>query len=100
MNFFDDIKVPATGEVFKKLFENKDILIEKIISSSKQNGKLYKQNYDEWIILMEGEASLQIDKKEVILKKGDFLLIEKDTPHRVVETASGTLWLCVHVGKS
>ena len=49
---------------------------------------------------MEGEASLQIDKKEVILKKGDFLLIEKDTPHRVVETTSGTLWLCVHVGKS
>ncbi len=98
MNFFDDIKIPKTGEIFEKLYENRDILIEKIISSSKQTGKLYRQNYDEWVILVEGEALLQINQKEVILKKGDFLLIEKDTPHRVLETANGTLWLCVHVG--
>ncbi len=97
MNFFDDIRVPEIGEISERLYENKNIFIEKIISSDKQEKKLYNQNYDEWIILMEGEALLQIDKKEVILKKGDFLLIEKNTPHRVVKTTSGTLWLCVHM---
>ncbi len=100
MNFFENITLPKTGEIFEKLYENIDVLIEKIISSNKQEGKLYNQDHDEWVILMEGEAMLLIAEDEIILKKGDFLLIEKNTPHKVLKTKKGTLWLCVHVGKN
>jgi len=97
MNFFDDVEPPKSGEIFQILHENRDILIEKIISSDKQQGKLYNQNHDEWIILLEGEALLELGDEKKFLKKGDFLFIAKNTPHRVLQTKNGTLWLCVHI---
>ncbi len=97
MNFFEDIEPPKDGEIFQKLFESKDILIEKIISSNKQDGKLYNQNHDEWVMLVEGEAILELGDEKKSLKKGDFLLICKNTPHRVLQTKEGTLWFCVHM---
>lgn len=97
MNFFDDIKLPKSGEIFETLYDKNGVLIEKIISSGKQSGKLYNQNYDEWVMVVEGEAVLEIKGEKRTLKRGDFLLIAKDTPHRVLETKDGTLWLCVHI---
>jgi len=97
VNFFDDIKLPKSGEIFETLYDKNGVLIEKIISSDKQSGKLYNQNYDEWVMVVEGEAVLEIKGKKRTLKRGDFLLIAKDTPHRVLETKDGTLWLCVHI---
>jgi cupin 2 domain-containing protein len=97
VNFFDDIKLPKSGEIFETLYDKNGVLIEKIISSGKQSGKLYNQNYDEWVMVVEGEAVLEIKGEKRTLKRGDFLLIAKDTPHRVLETKDGTLWLCVHI---
>lgn len=97
MNFFDDIKPPKNGEIFKTLYEKNGVSIEKIISSNKQSGKLYNQNYDEWVMVVEGEAVLELKEQKRTLRKGDFLLIVKNTPHRVLETKEGTLWLCVHI---
>ncbi len=98
MNFFDGINPPKSGEIFQKLYESKDILIEKIVSSNKQDGKVsYNQDHDEWVMLLEGEAILEIGDEEKSLKRGDFLLISKNTPHRVLQTKEGTLWFCVHI---
>ncbi len=97
MNFFDDIEPPKSGETFIKLYEKNGVLIEKIASSNKQSGKLYNQNYDEWVMLLEGEAVLELKEEKKTLKKGDFLLIAKNTPHKVLQTKDGTLWLCVHI---
>ncbi len=98
MNFFDDSKPPKSGENFIKLYEKNKVLIEKIVSSNKQEGKLYNQNHDEWVMLIEGEALLEIADKKTTLKRGDYLLIVKNTPHRVIKTKDGTLWLTVHIG--
>ncbi len=97
MNFFDDKEPPKSGEIFQILHENRDILIEKIISSNRQEGKLYNQDHDEWIILLEGEAILELKNEKKSLKKGDFLFIVKNTPHKVLQTKNGTLWLCIHI---
>ncbi|MFK5880622.1 MAG: cupin domain-containing protein [Sulfurospirillum sp.] len=97
MNFFNNIKPPKEGEIFEELYKNESVMIEKIISSNKQTGKLYNQNYDEWVMLMDGEATLETEGEQKVLKKGDFILIAKNSPHKVLQAKEGTLWLCVHI---
>ena len=96
MNIYDYI-APQNGETFTTLHEHKNIKINRIVSSDTLNKNLYKQEEDEWLVLLEGEATLRLDQKEIILVKGDTLFIPALTPHQVLRTQSGTLWLTVHI---
>ena len=81
------------SEIFSTLFENGSLKIEAIRSWLKTPGELYNQEQDEWVVLLEGEAELEIDNEILILQRGDYLFIPKHTPHRVHSTAKNTLWL-------
>ena len=96
MNIYDYI-TPQTGEDFTTLLEHKNIKINRIVSSAELDEKIYLQEEDEWLVLLEGEAILLLDKNEIILAKGDTLFIPSNTPHQVLRTKSGTLWLTVHI---
>lgn len=96
MNLFDYIP-PQQGETFTTLFEHKNVKINRIISSNELEDKLYMQDEDEWLVLLEGEATLLLNEEEKKLKKGDTLFIPAKTPHRVLYTQAGTLWLTVHI---
>ncbi len=96
MNLFD-YTVPVTGETFTPLLTHKNITINRIVSADTLKVKTYIQEEDEWVILIEGEAILQIEEKERKLSKGDSLLIPAKTPHKVLHTQQGTLWLTVHI---
>ena len=96
MNLFD-YTVPATDEIFTTLLTHKNITINRIVSSDSLEAKTYLQEEDEWVVLLEGEAILQIKEEERKLTKGDSLLIPAQTPHKVLQTQKGTLWLAVHI---
>ena len=96
MNLFD-YTIPVTGETFTSLLKHKNITINRIVSADTLDEKTYIQEEDEWVILLEGEAILQIEAKEEKLIKGDSLLIPAKTPHKVLHTRKGTLWLTVHI---
>lgn len=96
MNIYDYI-TPQSGETFTTLLEHKNIKINRIVSSEDVNEIEYLQEEDEWLILLEGKATLILDHKEKELKKGDILFIPSKTPHRVLLTQQGTLWLTVHI---
>ena len=96
MNLFD-YTTPQNGETFTALFEHKNIKINRVVSSAHLDDTLYTQEEDEWLVLLEGEATLLLDDEEKKLKKGDTLFIPAKTPHRVLQTQSGTLWLTVHI---
>ena len=96
MNIYDTI-VPKSGETFTTLLEHKNIKINRIVSSSDVEPIEYKQEEDEWLVLLEGEATLLVDKKEEILTKGETLFIPAKTPHTVLKTSSGTVWLTAHI---
>lgn len=86
-------------ELFEKLAEGKEILIERIISNGQRtpDGEWYDQEKDEWVILLQGEAViLYEDNTEIELKLGDYLLIPKHKKHRVEKTSSPCIWLAVH----
>ena len=100
MNMFENIDIPEVGENFEALYKKDGVLIERIVSSDKPEIKEYNQPYDEWLVLLEGEATIEVKKKKILLKRGDTKLIGKDTIHRVLATKKGTIWLCIHLQKS
>ena len=88
---------PKSGEDFTTLLEHKNIKINRIISTSNIKPVEYMQEEDEWLVLLEGEATLLLNNKETILTKGETLFIPAKTPHSVLKTEEGTLWLTVHI---
>ena len=96
MNIYDYI-TPKSGETFTTLLEHKNIKIKRIVSSDELAETEYIQEEDEWLILLEGEATLLLDDVKKTLRKGDTLFIPLKTPHRVLSTQSGTVWLTVHI---
>lgn len=96
MNIYDYI-TPKNGETFTSLLEHKNIKINRIVSSDKLDEKIYVQEEDEWLVLIEGEATLLVEDQEVKLTKGDTLFIPSKRPHRILHTRNGTLWLTLHI---
>jgi cupin 2 domain-containing protein len=99
MNLFD-YTIPEEGEIFQTLLSHKNIKIVRIVSSDQLEEKTYCQEEDEWVILLEGSASLFIEESRIDLSKGESLFIPAGTRHRVLETRKGTLWLAVHISKN
>ncbi|TNF44317.1 MAG: cupin domain-containing protein [Epsilonproteobacteria bacterium] len=96
MNIYDYI-TPQNGETFTTLLSHKNIKINRIVSSDELDKTEYIQKEHEWLVLLEGEATLLVDKEEKNLRKGDTLFIPAQTPHRVLHTQKGTVWLTVHI---
>lgn len=96
MNLFD-YTIPSEGESFTTLFKSDRVAISRIVSSDQLEPKHYCQEENEWVILLEGEATLEVDSELKRLKKGESLYIPAHTPHQVLATRKGTLWLAVHI---
>ncbi|MBU0631577.1 cupin domain-containing protein [bacterium] len=97
-NIFKNKMFPKIGdELFDTILEHKNIKIELIRSNSIDHGTLYNQTHDEWVVVLEGEAVLEIDGTKHTLNVGDHLFIEANLPHRVIKTDERTLWLAIHI---
>ena len=96
MNIYDYV-TPTTGETFTTLLEHKNIKINRIVSSNYVEPIEYKQDEDEWIVLLEGEATLLIENEKKVLTRGEILFIPAKIPHSVIKTNSETVWLTVHI---
>ncbi|HET8935727.1 MAG TPA: VOC family protein [Polyangiales bacterium] len=92
-------ETPATGEAFDVLAQLGDTTIERIMSSAAPATELYDQEQDEWVVLLRGAAELEVAGKRTQLRPGDHVTLPSRTPHRVLSTAAGSLWLAVHVRK-
>jgi cupin 2 domain-containing protein len=100
-NFFQNIP-EITEELIEQVSGNKKVKIERIVSRGHCSDAdlWYDQQQNEWVILLKGEAGLEIkgEKDEIILKPGDYLLIPAHKEHRVAWTSKDedTVWLAVH----
>jgi mannose-6-phosphate isomerase-like protein (cupin superfamily) len=88
---------PSIGERFRELSRIRNVVVESIVSSSSPDDVEYRQVQDEWVVVLEGAAVLEVDGAKVRLAPGDWLLLPAATPHRVLMTEAGTRWLAVHV---
>jgi cupin 2 domain-containing protein len=87
-------------ELFESLISAHNVSIERIISTGQTTpfGEWYDQELDEWVILLQGEASLSYADKSIIkLVAGDYLFIPAHQKHRVEYTSSTPpcIWLAV-----
>lgn len=98
-------KLPAAkrAEAFTELLKRPGIRVERIVSrgQSTPEAEPMVQDWDEWVLLLEGAAGLRIeDSDEVRLGPGDHLWIAAGRKHWVTWTAKdrATVWLAVHLG--
>jgi len=90
----------SSAEIFQTLAEGSSV-IERIISNGQTTpeGEWYDQVRDEWVILLQGEATLLFEDSSVInLLTGDYLLINAHQRHRVTYTSNSPpcVWLAIH----
>jgi cupin 2 domain-containing protein len=95
VNFFDTF-YPEKGERFDTLFQKGDLRIVRIASGEVDEVQEFCQEDNEWVVVCEGEAVLEIDGAKRELKKGDFCYIPARTPHKLLSVKPKTLWLAVH----
>ncbi|WP_312234935.1 cupin domain-containing protein [Stutzerimonas nitrititolerans] len=85
------------GERFEALLSHRNLVIERIISSADITPTDYVQSQDEWVVLLQGEATLEVAGKAVELRSGDYLFLPAGTLHVVWRVTNGALWLAVHL---
>ena len=99
-SLFTDLDGPGAVETFTPILEKTGLRIERIDSHGQASpeGFWYDQSQDEWVLLLRGEAILEIaDQPPLNLKSGDHLLVRAHIRHRVASTSADALWLAVHL---
>ncbi|MFM2176943.1 MAG: hypothetical protein RL015_1041 [Verrucomicrobiota bacterium] len=90
----------ASGsEIVSPLLEKTGLRIESIHSRGQvsPDGFWYDQQEDEWVMLAQGGATLEIETQSpVTMRAGDYLLIPKGIKHRVSESSDDAVWLAIH----
>jgi len=97
MNIFNLPQLPLTEELTTILAESKNIRIERIISTG-HTSDWYDQSETEFVVLLEGNATLEFENNRFVeLTKGDTILIKPHERHRVVFTSTEPhcVWFCV-----
>lgn len=94
-NIYHSREPDENSETFVTVFQNNSLKIESIRSWLKTPGEVYDQEHDEWVLLVRGEAYLQINEQILHLSAGDYCFIPKRTQHQVLSTSNDALWLGV-----
>jgi cupin 2 domain-containing protein len=94
-------ELPGEDEFSDVLARGEDLRIERIVSHGHRTpeGEWYDQDEDEWVALLQGEASIEWKNGDIVeLLSGDWLLIPAHRQHRVAFTSHDPpcVWLAVH----
>jgi cupin 2 domain-containing protein len=103
MNLFRLNNIPGKedAELVEQLIPDSGIAIERIVSTGQvsPDGFWYKQERDEWVTLLQGEALLSWKNgKSMSMIAGDWVLIPSGEEHRVDYTSGDPpcIWLAIH----
>lgn len=89
--------------MFDDLLRRPGLRIERIVSRGHTTppDEPYVQNWDEWVLILEGSAELFLEGiGQRHLATGEHLLIPAGTSHRVTYTADPTIWLAIHMDEA
>lgn len=89
-------------ELCQTLVEKPTVRIERIVSRghSSEGNFWYDQDWDEWVLLLQGQACLEFeDTRQIEMRTGDYLLIPAHCKHRVKWTQpdADSIWLAIHM---
>jgi cupin 2 domain-containing protein len=86
---------PAHGERTLPLAAGDGFTVEQILSGELDAPLDYAQDHDEWVVVVDGAAALELDGVVHELGRGDWVLLSAGVPHRLLRTERGTSWLAV-----
>lgn len=89
-------RAPERGEAFEVVARLGEVTIEQITSSDLPDPAPYDQDHDEWVLLLEGGATVEVEGEEIALVPGQWLVLAAHTRHSVLRCDRGTVWLAVH----
>jgi cupin 2 domain-containing protein len=101
-NLFADVPPREPDEHATDLLRSRAVRIERIVSHGHASppGFWYDQDVSEWVLLLEGAATLSFEgeAETLRLEPGDYVVIPAHRRHRVEWTEPGrpTVWLAVH----
>ena len=96
-NIFNFDLPQLNSELFKTELKHKNIEIKTIISNTLKTPQTFIQKYDEWVVVLQGCAKIEMNGIVHKLKKGDTLLIEANTKHTLLKTRQVVVWLAVYI---
>lgn len=94
-NLLANLKFSKEEEVEEIVYEDEKVRVLRTMSLDQVTERMV-QDEDEFVILMEGFASIETEVEIVRMKKGDFLFIGKGLRHRVIDQ-DRALWFCLFV---
>ena len=86
---------PQHGEDTIALARAASFTVEQILSGELSAPQDYEQDHDEWVVVLEGGAVLEVGGVARDLGPGDWVMLPARAPHRLVRTQPGTSWLAV-----
>lgn len=101
-NIFSAIPAKTNDEFFENILKNDAFTLERIVSMGHTTpaGQWYEQARDEWVILLQGRASLEIEGQDELLEMaaGDHIHLPAKLKHRVewTDDQQTTVWLALH----
>jgi cupin 2 domain-containing protein len=98
---FPDFQPPVEGERLEELLTRKGVRIERILSAPGSMSGPYDQEQDEWVLLLQGRAVLEVAGARIELAAGETLFLPAHTVHSVLDTSADPpcIWLAVHIGR-
>jgi cupin 2 domain-containing protein len=88
---------PRAAEDVDRLLEQDGVVVEQILSGTLAAPVDYRQEHDEWVVLLEGHATLLVDGERVELNARDWLYVPALVEHTLVSTTPGSSWLAIHI---
>jgi len=99
-NLLGDLPDARDGEVFTAFLRRPGCTVERIVSLGQTTpvDEPYRQEHDEWVLLLAGHAVVEVAGHATDLHPGDHLLIPGGAVHRVTHTDpdTPTVWLALH----
>ena len=89
-------EVPMTGEITRRVFSGPGVELVEICTGKLDGPVEFIGDEDEWVVVNAGRAWLDAGGTTVELGPGDWVVIARHTPHRLVDVEPGTRWLALH----
>jgi cupin 2 domain-containing protein len=96
-NIYDFNLPDLDSENFYTLLKHKNITVKTIVSNTLKTPQTFKQDIDEYVIVISGCAKIKMDGMTHKLKKGDTLFIPANKEHILLKTKQVVVWLAIYM---
>lgn len=100
-NIYSPPSISDEQEISEDLINTRNLKIERTVTIKPffEPGHWYEQKADEWVILLQGKATLEIENYGLYsMSGGDYIFLPAYQKHRIFATRPGEdcFWLAVH----